>query len=103
MILNKILNQNILKLRYFLEKKIAKFWGLRYQTPTILPTPTVLLQNVLILSPVSSQFRIAKFEVILVFPLFVILALHFSRSGNGIMIESMAERERMDVFGDARF
>jgi len=46
----------MLKMRYFLKKKIAKLWGLRPQTPEILPTPTVLLQNVLILSPIKSQF-----------------------------------------------
>jgi len=37
-------------------KKIAKHWGLGPQTPAILPTPTVLLQNVLILSPKKVNF-----------------------------------------------
>jgi len=57
MLLSKNLNQNMLKMRYFFEKtKIAKLWGLRLQTPTILLTPTVLLQTALILSPIKSQF-----------------------------------------------
>jgi len=50
----KNLNQNMLKMRYFLKKK--EVWGLRPQTLAILPTPTVLLQNVLILTPIKSQF-----------------------------------------------
>jgi len=72
----------MLKMHCFL-KKIAKLWGLRPQTPAILPTPIALLQNVLILSPIKSQFWLAKFGAILVPPLFVILPLHFPWSGNG--------------------
>jgi len=83
MLSSKTLNQNMLKMRYFFEKKIAKLWGLRPQTPAVLPTPTVLLQSVLILSPIKSQFWLAKFGAILLLPLFVILPLHFTWSGDG--------------------
>jgi len=83
MLSSKTLNQNMLKLRYFFVEKIAKLWGLRPQTPAILPTPFVLLQNVLILSPIKSQFWLAKFGAILAPPLFMILTLHFTWSGDG--------------------
>jgi len=44
-------------MRYFFEKikKIAKLEGIRPQTPAIVSTPTVLLQNVLILSLIKRQ------------------------------------------------
>jgi len=55
MLLSKTLNQNMLKIRYFM-KKIAKLWGIRSQIPAILPIPTVLLQNVLILPLLKVNF-----------------------------------------------
>jgi len=88
----------MLKIRYLLKKKIAKIWWLHPQTLQILPTPIVLLQNVLILSPIKGQFWLAKFGAILVSSLFVILSLHFtwSRDGTG-RIHSLGKR--MDVLG----
>jgi len=47
MLSSKSLNQNMLKIHYL--KKIAKLWGLRPQILAILPTPNVLLENVLIM------------------------------------------------------
>jgi len=44
----------MLKMRYLFEKKNRQDLGAPPQTPAILPTPTVLLQNVLILSPIKS-------------------------------------------------
>jgi len=69
MISSKNVNQSMIKIPYFFEKivKIRQAWRLRLQIPVdlrrlgallpdpllraILPTPTVLLQNVLSLSP----------------------------------------------------
>jgi len=49
----------MLKIPYFFEKKNRQVLGLRSQTPAILPTVTVLLQNVLTLSPIKVNYEIA--------------------------------------------
>jgi len=43
------------KMRHFFEKKIAKFWEPCPHIPALLPIPTVLLQHILILSPISGD------------------------------------------------
>jgi len=56
--------------------------GTRAQTPTILPTLTVLLQNVLNLSPMKKLILISKISVDFNAP-FVILLFRFSWFGDG--------------------
>jgi len=96
---------NMLKMRYFFEKKSPSSGGSALRLPQSYPHQlycTVLLQNVLILSPIKNQFWLAKFGAILVPSLFVILPL----TSPGLateLIESIVEEERLDVFEDARF
>jgi len=52
--------------------------GLYSLTPAILPSPTILLQNVLILSLIKKSILMSKIWSILVLPLFVIAPLHGS-------------------------
>jgi len=42
-------------MRYFFEKKNRQAMGAPPSDPRILPTPIVLLQNILIFSPIKSQ------------------------------------------------
>jgi len=83
----------MLKMRSFFEKKSPSSGAPPLDSHNLTHTNcTATKQNVLILSPIKSQFWLVKFGAILVPPLFVILPLHFSWSGDGI--DRIHSRER---------